>query len=100
MTAKKVRLSRGDRVFLSIVNSLLLVAFVVVAYPLIYILSSSLSSVTAVTSGQVRLWPVQPSLIGYRAVFQNNQVLIGYANSIFYTIAGTLINVVMTVMAG
>lgn len=100
MATKTIKLSRNDRLFLLMVNTLLGLALVVVIYPLIYIVSSSFSSVSAVTSGQVWLWPVQPSLEGYQAVFQNDQVLNGYANSLFYTLVGTLVNVVMTVMAG
>ena len=100
MRSKAVRLSRTDRIFLTVINVGLGITLLVVIYPLIYILSSSFSAVEAVTSGEVWLWPVRPSLMGYKAVFQNNQVLNGYANSAFYTIAGTLINVCMTIMAG
>lgn len=96
---KRVRLSRSDRVFLTVINAGLGLTLIIVIYPLIYILSSSFSAVEAVTSGAVWLWPVRPSLMGYKAVFQNNQVLNGYANSAFYTFAGTLINVSMTIMA-
>jgi multiple sugar transport system permease protein/putative aldouronate transport system permease protein len=48
--------------------------------------------------GRVWLWPVKPSLEGYKAVFQYNDVWIGYGNTIFYTFFGTLLNVSMTMM--
>jgi multiple sugar transport system permease protein/putative aldouronate transport system permease protein len=75
------------------------VLIVVVAYPLIYVVSSSFSSGQAVSSGRVFLWPVEPSLEGYRTVFSYRAVMLGYRNTIIYTVVGTIINVAMTLMA-
>ncbi|MFC3341872.1 carbohydrate ABC transporter permease [Paenibacillus abyssi] len=88
----------GDRVFLFCVYVFLGLILIVVLYPLIYILSSSFSSPQAVISGRVWLLPVEPSLAGYKAIFQNPSVMTGYANSLFYTFFGVLINVTLTVM--
>jgi len=77
----------------------LILVLLIVAYPLIYILSSSFSSPRAVVAGRVWLWPVEFSLRGYEAVFKNAQVGTGYWNSIIYTVVGTAINVVMTILA-
>lgn len=99
MIKKKIQLSPGDRVFITINYLFLSLFFIIVLYPLIYILSSSFSSTDAVISGRVWLLPVEPTLLGYKAVFKNPQVMTGYANSGFYTIFGTMINVVMTVLA-
>lgn len=96
---KRVRLSRVDRVYLSVINLVLTVVLIIVLYPLVYILSSSFSSTHAVTSGMVWLWPVEPSLAGYVAVFRNHGIITGYANSAFYALFGTIISVTATVMA-
>ncbi|MBW7453561.1 carbohydrate ABC transporter permease, partial [Paenibacillus sepulcri] len=93
-----IKESAGDKIFLFIVYAFLLFILIIVLYPLIYILSSSFSSPQAVISGRVWLLPVEPSLAGYKAIFSNPQVLTGYANSLFYTFFGVLINVTMTVM--
>lgn len=93
------RLSTGDRVFYSFVYLMLILILVVVGYPLIYILSASFSSPIAVSSGQVILWPVNPSIDGYEAVFKTKEVWLGYRNSIFYTVVGTAINVIITLVA-
>ena len=45
------------------------------------------------------LWPVNFSLLGYEVVFKTRDVWIGYANSIFYTVVGTLINIIVTMLA-
>ena len=93
-----IRESRGDQVFVAFIATILSLTLVIVLYPLIYIVSSSFSSVPAVVSGRVWLLPVEPSLEGYKAVFSNKGVMRGYANGAFYTFFGTLLNVILTVM--
>lgn len=91
--------SKGDRLFAWINYTILFVFMIVVLYPLVYIVSASFSDPSAVISGEVWLWPVNPSLEGYKAVFGYKMVWTGFANSIFYTVAGTFINIVMTLLA-
>lgn len=96
---KSIHETTEDTIF-NIVNLILLsIGFIVVLYPLIYILSSSFSSPQAVSSGRVVLWPVDLSLRGYEEVFSHAQVVVGFKNTIFYTIVGTCVNMVMTVLA-
>ncbi|MBB6634867.1 carbohydrate ABC transporter permease [Cohnella thailandensis] len=94
----RIKESAGDRLFLIVVYAVLSVVLVAVLYPLIYIFSSSLSSPSAVSAGRVWLWPVDFSIKGYETLFKNPQILTGYGNSLFYTAAGTLISVTLTVM--
>ena len=91
--------STGDRIFTFFNYLILTTLLVVVLYPLIYITSASFSDSVAVSSGRVWLWPVEPSLAGYEAIFKNKLLVSGFANSLFYTTAGTAINVVMTILA-
>jgi putative aldouronate transport system permease protein len=94
-----VKEARGDQMF-SAVNYLVLSIFLLtILYPLIYIFSSSFSSTDAVISGKVFLLPVEPNLEGYYAVFKHKLIWTGFINSLFYTVVGTLINIVMTVLA-
>lgn len=95
----KQRDSRGDRVFYAVNATLLTLAMLVVLYPLIFIVSCSFSSAHAITSGRVILWPVDVTLRGYKAVFEYPTVLRGYLNTFFYTFSGTLINVLLTLIA-
>lgn len=80
------------------VITLMLVA--VVLYPLILVVSSSVSDPVAVASGEVLLLPKGFTLDGYRRVFQDEGILRGYANTLFYAVVGTLINLLVTVPAG
>ncbi|MCM3749956.1 carbohydrate ABC transporter permease [Paenibacillus pasadenensis] len=93
-----IRESSGDRIFMSLVYVFLTLVLLVVLLPLLYILSSSFSSPQAVVSGKVWLWPVNFTFDGYKAVFNNPQIGVGFMNSIFYTVVGTIINVALTVM--
>lgn len=90
--------SAKDKIFIIIVYMLLVMLFVIVAYPLIYIVSASFSDPQAVISGKVVLWPVSPTLRGYTAVFKNHKIVTGFANSILYMVIGTLVNIVMTIL--
>jgi multiple sugar transport system permease protein/putative aldouronate transport system permease protein len=87
---------REEPLFYFLNLSILGIVTVLVAYPLLYVISSSFSSAEAVIAGQVRLFPIQPTLDGYKAVFQYDAVWVGYANSLFYMVAGTTVNVAMT----
>lgn len=94
---RRIKESRIDLVFLIAVYVLLAVAVIIVVAPLLHILSASFSSPEAVSSGRVLLWPVDFSLQGYQAVMSNPQILTGYGNSLFYTVAGTLISTTLTI---
>lgn len=89
----------GDRVF-NVVNYVVLsLFFIIVLYPLIYIVSASFSSSNAVISGRVWLWPVEPGIKGYIAVFENKAIWTGFRNSMIYTVLGTVLNVILTIVA-
>lgn len=76
----------------------LLLIFIIVGYPLLIVVSNSLSSPEAVTGGKVWLLPVDFSLEGYQAVFQDKSIVSGFRNSFFYMIVGTAINMVVTTL--
>ena len=96
---KKNKHTVSDKRFEALLILIFCILGIIVAYPLVYVLSSSFSSPSAVMSGKVWLFPVDFSLEGYRAIFKNNQVLIGYRNSLFYMIVGTCINIILTLLA-
>ncbi|UUZ85344.1 carbohydrate ABC transporter permease [Paenibacillus sp. P26] len=94
-----IKETSSDRLFTAINYLILSLFLVIILYPLIYIVSASISSSEAVISGRVWLWPVDPTLDGYTAVFKHKLIVSGFLNSLYYTVAGTLINVVMTILA-
>ena len=91
---------RGDRIFGAVVFVIVTLLMLIVLYPLVYVLSCSVSSPTAVGAGEVVLLPKGFTLMGYKRVFQEPDILLGYKNTLFYTIIGTAINLFVTVPAG
>jgi putative aldouronate transport system permease protein len=75
------------------------ILFVVVLYPILFVISASFSDPAAVISGNMVLWPVGFTLKAYSEVFHNQDVWIGYRNTLFYTALGTVINLIMTTAA-
>jgi putative aldouronate transport system permease protein len=65
-------------------------------YPVIYIVSMSISDVDAVLNREVLLLPKGFSLKSYSLVFENPHVWRSYMNTIFYTVFGTFINLALT----
>jgi len=95
---KRIKESVGDKAFLITIYIVLTLVVIAVLYPLIFIISSSISSPAAVTSGRVWLWPVDISFKGFKVLLNTPEIITGYGNSIFYTAAGTLISITLTVM--
>lgn len=92
----KIVRSPGDRAF-DVCNAILLtLAFLVVLYPLLFVVSASVSDPVMVNTGQVFLWPKGISFEGYKRVFAYQEVWTGYRNTLFYTGAGTLISLFVT----
>jgi ABC-type glycerol-3-phosphate transport system permease component len=72
---------------------------IIVAYPLIFVLSASFSEPYAVISGQVWLYPVRFSTVGYTTIFRDAGLMRTFLNSVHVTALGTAINLMCTVMA-
>ncbi|MFI3230025.1 MAG: carbohydrate ABC transporter permease [bacterium] len=65
-------------------------------YPFIYVLSSSLSSGNAVSRGQVMLFPVEFTIDAYKYVLEDKIFWMSYANTLYYTIVGTMYSMVIS----
>ncbi len=96
---ERIRLSKSDAVFNLLNNIFLGLCILIVSYPLIYIISASISDHKAVVSGKVWFLPVGFELDAYKAVFSNKMILTGYMNSIFYMAVGTSLSVFLTLLA-
>ena len=95
----KINETRQDKVFNAINTAILWLVLILVAYPLIYVLSASFSNPQAVSSGNVWLWPVDFTLRGYEVVFQHPDIVRGFFNAIYITVLGTVVQVIITIMA-
>lgn len=84
-------------VLVHIIGAILLL---LVLYPLVLVLSCSISDPQLVATGHVLLLPKGKTFEGYRYVLKNKDILVGYGNTFFYTVTGTMINLAVTVPAG
>jgi putative aldouronate transport system permease protein len=91
--------SLGDKWFDGVNIALLAIVSLIVLYPLVFVLSASVSNPAFVLNGDMWLLPKDITWKGYSKVLENKELLNSYGNTIFYTAAGTAINLVMTVMA-
>lgn len=99
MNKGSIRQTRGDVAFQWGINIIAIIIAVITLYPLIYVVSASLSKPLNILSGEVWLFPVEFTLDSYKRVFASGDIIRGYKNTIFYSCTGTLINVILTIMA-
>lgn len=89
----------SDKVF-SVVNYLfLLLILAIVLYPMVFVLSASVTEPEILLKGELRLLAKGFTLDSYRRVLNNQDIMRGYLNTIKYTVIGTTVNVLMTIMA-
>lgn len=94
----RIKSSKNDKVFFTFVTLILVFLCLIVLYPIIYVISASFSSSSAVTEGKVWIFPVNFTVEAYKAVFRYKDIWIGYRNTIFYTLFGTCVNVMMAMI--
>ena len=95
----RIRETGKDRVFNAINLIFWIIVLLIVLYPLWLIIISSVSDPDAVRRAEVLIWPVDFSLMGYEAVFQHSELWNSYLNSIFYTLVGSAMSVIITLAA-
>ncbi|CAH1196906.1 carbohydrate ABC transporter permease [Paenibacillus sp. JJ-223] len=94
-----MKISASDRLFYVLVHILTILAVVVTLYPFLYVISISFSSVDAIDKQKVSLFPVEFTLSGYKMVLQYRELWVSFYNTVWYTVVGTLLNVVATCLA-
>jgi len=93
------RISGGELAFRLVLFVCCAAIFLLIAYPLYFIVIASISDSTLVSTGRVLLFPKGVSFFGYSQIFQDERIWMGYRNTLFYTSAGTLVNLLVTLPA-
>ncbi|MFD7522857.1 carbohydrate ABC transporter permease [Paenibacillus chitinolyticus] len=91
--------TREDRLFNTVIYLVLGLVLLVVLYPLVFVLSASFSEPQYIMNGEVLLWPKGLTLDSYTKIFEDGQIMRGFGNTLLYTTTGTLLNVIMTILA-
>ncbi|WP_127588999.1 carbohydrate ABC transporter permease [Paenibacillus koleovorans] len=94
------RNTKEDIVFDAVILFLAVGALLITLYPLYFVVIASISSPEHILSGQVLFAPRGIDFAAYKFIFQENRIWTGYRNTILYTVAGTSISVVVTILAG
>ena len=89
----------GDVLFDVLIWLFLIFAVVVCVYPFLYVISVSISSGGAVNRGEVVLLPVDLNFEAMKTVLSYRQLWVSYRNTLFYTVVGTVLNIVFTCLA-
>ncbi|MCE5343915.1 MAG: carbohydrate ABC transporter permease [Eubacteriales bacterium] len=88
-----------DRVLNVIFQIMCAFVLLVVVYPLWFVIIASFSDSDLVNTGKVLFYPKLFSTYGYGEIFKNAKIWSGYMNTIIYTVAGTTVNIIVTVTA-
>lgn len=89
----------GDRVFGALVIVLSILCFLIILYPLWFAVIASISNSDLVNQGKVVFWPLDIRFYGYEQVFTDHRIWNGYMNTIIYVVAGTALNIAVTMPA-
>ena len=90
--------SKGDKIFDVFLYIAMAIVVFICVYPLWYIAVASFSSNDAVVGGRVIFWVKDFTLESYRSVVGQKNLWISYANTIFYSFGGTIVNMFLTIL--
>jgi putative aldouronate transport system permease protein len=94
-----VHKTRGDKVSDLFISASMWVFMFITLYPFLFVLSMSISDPKYVLDQSVWLYPKGFSIESYKRVFENPDIWTSYYNTIFYTVIGTFLNVMLTIFA-
>ena len=95
--SNKIKGMGNDRVTDAVINFILVIVAFVCLYPLWFVLIASFSDPSAIIRGEVFLWPVNMTSAAYKGLLERPEIWLGYRNTIFYTVTGTLWSLICTV---
>ena len=96
--AGRIQACMQDRIFYACNTFFLSCVLLIVLYPLYFVVIASVSSPDAVNASKVVFYPIQPTLEGYTKLMQEARLWIGYRNTILYTLCGTSLNLILTML--
>lgn len=89
----------SDRVFHAAVIILAALCMVVILYPLWFVVIASISNSDLVNQGKVVFLPVDIRFYGFEQIFHDTRIWVGYRNTIYYVLGGTILNLIVTMPA-
>lgn len=99
MKKKRMKQGKADMVFMGITYLILVFVLIATLYPMIFVLSASFSDPKMVSSGKMILFPTGFNLEAYRYLLKYTDIWVGYGNTLFYTVCGTVVDLLVTIPA-
>ena len=94
-----MRVSRADKIFDAFNILIMVIILIIMVYPLYFTIIASISEPRFVALGELTFFPRGFTMDAYTNVFKDDRIWRGYANSIYYTAAGTVISLALTLPA-
>lgn len=91
--------TKSDIAFDLFIIFLCVALFLIIAYPMYFIVIASISDSNMVSRGLVTLFPRNISFYGFEKILEDTRIWTGYRNTMIYTIGGTIINLLFTLPA-
>ncbi|MGN1142556.1 MAG: carbohydrate ABC transporter permease [Oliverpabstia sp.] len=95
----KVKKSREDKIFDTILYIIAGILILVALYPMYFIVIASISDPSLVSNGEIMFIPRGINLKAYKQLAEYTKLWIGYKNTILYVIAGTITTLVVNIPA-
>ena len=89
---------KSDKAVEWIFTALIIIFAVVCLVPFILVIASSFTSETSIIQNGYNLWPKEFSLEAYKLLFKSNTLVPAYGVTIFVTVVGTLLSMLVTSM--
>ena len=92
-----MKTKKGEKIFYRTNEILLILMVLLIIYPVVYVVSASLSGRDAIVHGRVILFPVDFNLDAYKYLLADKTIWISYLNAIYYTVVGTIVALIVTI---
>lgn len=90
--------SKSDKIFSAIVYVILTIIGLTIILPFLNLLATSLSDPIAVSNGTVSFFPKRFTISAYRFVIENKQFWNGFKTTVFVTVIGTILSMIVTTL--
>ena len=89
-------MTRNEKIFNMVMVAVGIIITILSLYPIYYVVIASLSRPLYVDGGEGMFWLKSPTIASYVAAAKKPGIWTAYANTIFYTAAGVLVNMFFT----
>lgn len=89
--------TKGEKIFRIVNVVVITIVSIIALYPFLYVFSASISSPNDVITGKVLLLPKNITFASYSHILSDKSIWIAYGNTIYYTVIGTTVNLLLTI---